>query len=339
MGEVGAPVADGVYPITFTIYDTENGGEALKGWSEVHASVSVISGIVNVILGGITPLDDPDKDGDRSDAISFLSAAGPRFLGITINNGQEMLPRHRLVPSFHARMADVAESLIDDRVNTSTIVNSAVTTEKLNDGAITANKLAIDSVTADAIADDAISSTEIADGEIQLADLDQSIQSTLSSSDALPVGTILQSLLTEAQYLSTVGNTKWVLADGRDITGSDFHNLTGTATAPDLRAMFLRGHNGARNDEFQDTDPARALGDPQEDDFASHSHDVLGTFWNISIFSTGNIVAGTVGRPPCNGPYNCTPPDQVIPDKAAPRGGAETRPNNVAVNYFIKINN
>ena len=49
-------VADGVYDITFNVYDTPTGGT--PSWTESHAQVSVIHGYVNVLLGAITPMHD-----------------------------------------------------------------------------------------------------------------------------------------------------------------------------------------------------------------------------------------------------------------------------------------
>lgn len=107
----GAVVADGVYSVNFNIYDAATAGTPL--WIENHASVSVMGGVVNVILGSITPLDDPDKNGDLSDAVTFNATDGSRFIGVTIGTGQEMVPRHQLVPSFHSVTSDNAAKLGD----------------------------------------------------------------------------------------------------------------------------------------------------------------------------------------------------------------------------------
>jgi hypothetical protein len=50
-----------------------------------------------VLLGSIQSLD----------AVDF---SVPQYLGITVNDGsQEMVPRHELLPAFHARTAEAAE--------------------------------------------------------------------------------------------------------------------------------------------------------------------------------------------------------------------------------------
>ena len=67
------------------------------------------------------------------------------------------------------------------------------------------------------------------------------INSSVPSST--PIGTIEQSILTEAQFetaLSIGDKGKWALCDGRDITGTDLATVTGNNTLPDLRGAFLR---------------------------------------------------------------------------------------------------
>jgi hypothetical protein len=87
----GKVVDDGVYDLTFYVYDTATGGAFV--WSENHAQVSVIHGYVNVLLGGTESGKFADKNVDFSTQ---------KYLSISINGGQEMFPRHQLVPTFHS---------------------------------------------------------------------------------------------------------------------------------------------------------------------------------------------------------------------------------------------
>lgn len=123
----GTPLS-GLNDLAFAIYDEATGGTAL--WSEVHTKVPVIAGQVNVLLGSLTSLDDPDANGNADDAIRFDGTAKPKFLGIKIggDSAQELVPRHQLVPSFHARLAD-------------TTVENGVGTRQLKDGAVTTKKI------------------------------------------------------------------------------------------------------------------------------------------------------------------------------------------------------
>lgn len=105
-------VSDGVYDLTFNIYDTPTGGT--PSWSEAHTQVSVIHGYVNILLGAITPMHDtnygevtatPAYDPSKNN-VDFTKK---KFLGISINGGVEMFPRSQLVPSFHAYTANHAD--------------------------------------------------------------------------------------------------------------------------------------------------------------------------------------------------------------------------------------
>lgn len=96
----GTVVSDGVYSMNFNVYDTATAGTTL--WTETHSTVSVTRGVVNVILGSLTPFNDPNN------TVNFYTTSGDRFIGISIGTGQEMVPRHQLIPSFHAVTADLA---------------------------------------------------------------------------------------------------------------------------------------------------------------------------------------------------------------------------------------
>ena len=54
------------------------------------------------------------------------------------------------------------------------------------------------------------------------------------------VGSIQTSILTEPQFQSQMGSTDWVLMDGRGISGSKLQVVTGMATLPDARGLFMR---------------------------------------------------------------------------------------------------
>lgn len=72
----GVAVEDGVYEMTFRLWDAESGGTQL--WSETQM-VPVGKGIFSVLLGDVTPLELP------FDAICFL--------GVSIGGGAELEPR------------------------------------------------------------------------------------------------------------------------------------------------------------------------------------------------------------------------------------------------------
>lgn len=110
---------NGIYTLKMSMYNTETGGKAI--WTEEHKDVSVTYGYVNLLLGATTPFK-ITKDTVTTD-IDFSKA---NFIGIQISKvsesgsasqfSNELLPRHRMVPSFHAigadhaKMADEAEN-------------------------------------------------------------------------------------------------------------------------------------------------------------------------------------------------------------------------------------
>src|SRR5574341_1174000 len=79
----GNPVADSSYSMTFTIYDSSQGGNAL--WTETQ-TVTTSAGLFNASLGSVNP---PLPDS------AFAGVS--RWLGITVSPDQEMIPRQQLV--------------------------------------------------------------------------------------------------------------------------------------------------------------------------------------------------------------------------------------------------
>jgi len=110
--EVGVEL-NGIYQLNFKLYDQETTGTTL--WSETHENVSVVSGYVNVLLGGINDL--KNDDASSSSTVVPIDFSKQRYLGISIGKyvkqggntstvlSNELLPRHQLVPSFHAATA------------------------------------------------------------------------------------------------------------------------------------------------------------------------------------------------------------------------------------------
>lgn len=76
----GVAVTDGLYDITFSIWDTDTPIDGHQLWQET-LQVNVTNGIYNAYLGSDTPLNDPDKNGDTSDALTFTQ---PYYLGIQV---------------------------------------------------------------------------------------------------------------------------------------------------------------------------------------------------------------------------------------------------------------
>lgn len=140
----------------------------------------------------------------------------------------------------------------------------------------------------------------------------------------LPVGSIIPSMLTEIQLQKEVIG-EWILADGRTIPKtSRYAAISGKSNVPDLRGMFLRGLNAERSDGYQDPDGnARSAGDLQSDELKHHSH----TYINAGVW--GRSWKGEDGDPKTA---------YMAQGNTGEFGGKETRPKNIAVYFYIRIN-
>jgi len=93
----GDPI-DGTVSIIFSIYPDSTGGTAL--WTETQPTVTVTSGLFNVLLGSVTAIPDSVFDGST------------RWLGIKVGIDPEMTPRQPIVSvgyAYRATKADTAE--------------------------------------------------------------------------------------------------------------------------------------------------------------------------------------------------------------------------------------
>lgn len=141
----------------------------------------------------------------------------------------------------------------------------------------------------------------------------------------------------------------WILCDGSAISRTDYVNLfnaigtswgsgdgTSTFNIPDLRGVFLRGVDYSRNlDQDKNSRSASKsggntgnnVGSFQPENYHSHTHQYYDYYW----YDGGNVPEfGTPGG------------DEVGERRQVERtsvsaGGNETRPDNVYVNYIIKL--
>lgn len=164
----------------------------------------------------------------------------------------------------------------------------------------------------------------------------------------LPIGTIIPSMLDPNEFSKTVVDprdldpvrSKWALADGKkDITGSLYAQVTGKTRPPDLRGMFLRGMNV--RGEGADPDKQRKAGNRQKDAFQQHYHETTATGYQRNV--PNKTSKYTWGKNKDLG-YTSDGDADIVPGEVLkPIGGAnyvpeETRPKNVAVYFYIKIN-
>ena len=155
----------------------------------------------------------------------------------------------------------------------------------------------------------------------------------------LPIGTIMPSMLEWSSFAETVGDpydfdekvSRWVLADGRqDITKTRYGKLLGnTRHTPDLRGMFLRGMNDGRNDGKQDPEQGRTAGEYQRDALQQHGHvtDAKKLKYHDPTTNLGYKSEGGAHAPAAS-----------VTNVTGANAEVETRPKNVAVYFYIKIN-
>ena len=212
--QTGTPYTEGLYTIVFNLYDAPVGGTAL--WTERHASVGLVNGMVNVFLGSISDLSAQD----------FTKT---RYLGITIDaDGNtntpdpEMVPRQMILPAFFAKDSEklmgadwsaiLAAGSTDPRTG---YIAGARIAEKT----ITTDKLANDAVTTDKVKDANVTSGKIADGSILPAHLANATLNDLASA-FLPAGVIMP-------YAGPVANVPsgWLLCDGSTVSSKKYPAL------------------------------------------------------------------------------------------------------------------
>ncbi len=95
--DTGEPVANGTYPIVFTIYDAVDASSGL--WYSGIQNIMVVNGLFNYQLGSTNPLP------------STIFTDSSRWLGIRVD-GEDIVPRTQLITvpyAYHALRADTAE--------------------------------------------------------------------------------------------------------------------------------------------------------------------------------------------------------------------------------------
>jgi len=173
----------------------------------------------------------------------------------------------------------------------------------------------------------------------------------------MPVGSIIYSMLDETTFQAQ--NTdpspaRWILADGRDVTGSKYASLV-ASTVPDLRGVFLRGKNYGRSTGSGDPSGDLPVGHYEGDVFKSHNHaindpshtHIVNDPGHSHLYNGGGNHAG-IGPTTAGNNTNLVPTSiettgvnlqtALTGITILNTGSAETAPRAVVVNAFIRIN-
>ena len=169
---------------------------------------------------------------------------------------------------------------------------------------------------------------------------------TAVTDDGFKVGTIKQSMLTEAQFRQENG-LGWILMDGRSVAGSRYNTLTGNSSVPDARGVALRSKNNGRSDGNQNPDGDLALGTFQNHQHMSHNHGGGSHNHGSGIGSDAGHAdpyGFKPGAPTGTFRYSGTtsgakpmPYTETVANISSD-GGNETRMRNITVNTFVKVN-
>lgn len=147
--------------------------------------------------------------------------------------------------------------------------------------------------------------------------------SNQQDSTGLPIGSVIESMLTESQFQGQAGSG-WVLMDGRSVADTAYSSLTGFTNIPDARGRFLRGksHGSGNN-----PDGNLSLGSYTGDKLVSHDHELIANT-TASLSLTGSTTAYWL---PQSGGSTQNFSIQNT-------GSNETAPKSITVNIFIRIN-
>ncbi|MDR4504182.1 MAG: hypothetical protein MRK01_05215 [Candidatus Scalindua sp.] len=174
-----------------------------------------------------------------------------------------------------------------------------------------------------------------------------------------PVGTIIASMLNETLFAQATGDEgitdaskrKWTLADGKPVQGSRYAEIMEKNNkpddVPDLRGMFLRGVDLGRG-----IDPGRTVGGPYQIDTTRLPRGEKGPFTGTTsangahshrVKGAGNEYSGGTDDRHKRATYNPTAITTIDGNHShtvtiTSGGDSETRPANVAVYYYIRIN-
>lgn len=142
------------------------------------------------------------------------------------------------------------------------------------------------------------------------------------------IGQVITSVLDSTTFFYKFSRDEWMLANGQAVPVSavDFRKMYG-ANVPDLRGVFIRGKNYSRNDEYKNPSGDLPNGYKQTDEIQSHAHLFYSTLIGYGFGGHGGGDNNTVISADPAKPSNATQSST----------GAETRPKNVTLSYYIRI--
>ena len=140
------------------------------------------------------------------------------------------------------------------------------------------------------------------------------------------IGEIVASMLPVEQFKNNYNKNgeRWELAQGQDAPADSRYRQFVNPKLPDLRGVFLRGNNNGRDTTTGNPEGDYIVGDYRKDEVVAHNHGLtqLGRGGGETNDPSDNV-RSTFGNP--------------VPKTTDSFGGQETRPRNITVNYFIRV--
>lgn len=174
-------------------------------------------------------------------------------------------------------------------------------------------------------------------------DQGQKIKANQYNGDTFQIGSIQQSILTQAEFQALAGDC-WIKMSGQTLSGTDLVAITGSRdgsgtgninddglsamnSLPNADGRFLRSSGGN----------AVNLGEQQDDAIKSHAHRWEHSF-NSQTLSASNQSTGYFAPWFNGGGLALDGPTYKEDDATIGQITDETRPVNITVNTFIKVN-
>lgn len=176
----------------------------------------------------------------------------------------------------------------------------------------------------------------------------------------LPIGTVVASVFPPDEFAALVGDdgrfnpqsSQWVPADGRSVKGSSYAKALKNSelvheyvreNAPDLRGVFVRGLNYSNIQSVQQDDNFKDKQDglPEPNAVTQQGYRMAGTRQLDSINKHDVTLPGQhqVATTMHSGFWAISPQDyNGTQTFSIERKGKETRPKNIALFHYVKIN-
>ncbi|MEN2398373.1 hypothetical protein GKZ90_0001175 [Flavobacterium sp. MC2016-06] len=155
------------------------------------------------------------------------------------------------------------------------------------------------------------------------------------------IGDVKYSVLIPDKFREENGDG-WVQMDDKiPLQGSELNIKHGITSVPDVRGLFIRSLNGSRNDDKRDmfnteNNRDRLVLEYQPDAIKKHTHNLSNKLGFFCGWTTGNQWSGGQrGNPMSANDPECS---ITILESGTNLSGDETRPKNISLYTYIKIN-